>query len=535
MNRWFENLVVYQIYPMSFKDSNHDGMGDIVGIIEQLDYLKTLGVDVLWLSPIYQSPMDDNGYDISDYYQIHPMFGTLEEFKKLLFEVHKRGMYLIMDLVVNHTSDEHVWFQEALKDEKSPYRDFYIFRKHEEADFNMRSIFSGSAWEKINDTYAYFHMFSKKQPDLNWKNESLRQAIYKMMNYWLDLGIDGFRMDVIDLIGKDIDQHIFSNGPKLHDYLKEMHTHCFEGRQTITVGETGSVTPEIAIKYTTLGAHELDMVFQFQQVSLDEEKGKDKWHLKPLKLTDLKRVLSTWQTELYQKGWNSLYWSNHDQPRIVSRWGNDQKYRIESAKMLAGILHMMQGTPYIYQGEEIGMTNKHFTLKEELRDIETINMIKEKEDIWPLEKIFESIRAKGRDNARTPMQWDTSIHAGFSDGHPWIDVNPNYLDINVKQAVEDQNSIYYFYKELINLRKQIRCVIDGKYTLINPNDEQFFHFIRENEDESIEVIANFSESEGSYETPTDKDVLMSNYDLLEHLFKPYELRIYYKKKGEDHA
>ncbi|AUD65893.1 glucohydrolase [Tenericutes bacterium MZ-XQ] len=535
MDRWYKQSVVYQIYPMSFCDSNHDGIGDIQGIISKLDYLKNLGVDIIWLSPIYQSPMDDNGYDISNYHEINPMFGVMDDFKELLEKIHQRDMYLIMDLVVNHTSDEHEWFKNALEHEDSPYRDYYVFRKERNIKKPLHSFFGGSAWEQVknSDTY-YLHMFSKKQPDLNWKNPKLRQEIYKMMNTWLDMGVDGFRMDVIDLIGKDIDQQIIGNGPYLHQYLKEMYQQCFKGRKVLTVGETGGATPEIAILYTSIDSYELDMVFQFQHIGLDQIKGKDKWHLKPLDLVELKAVLSNWQVKLYHQGWNSLYWNNHDQTRIVSRWGNDKEYRVESAKMLGAILHFMQGTPYIYQGEEIGMTNAYFNRIEQLRDIETLNMIKEKELVWDQSRIWEAIDKKGRDNSRTPMQWNEQAYAGFSDVKPWIDVNQNYHTINVENDLMDKDSILHFYQKLIRLRKEIKCIYEGKYELINPTDHQFFHYTRSTEDELIHVIANFTDQYLSSNDEVEGRMILSNYAENEKLYKPYEVRVYYQNKVGDH-
>ena len=534
MKRWYEQSVVYQIYPMSFNDSNSDGIGDIQGIIQKLDYLVSLGVEVIWLSPIYQSPMDDNGYDISDYYSIHPWFGTMDDFKQLLKEMHQRNLYLMMDLVVNHTSDEHPWFQAALTDPSSPYRDYYVFKKGHEIKQPLGSFFGGSAWEKTGEPDVYYlHMFSKKQPDLNWKNETLRKEIYRMMNFWLDLGVDGFRMDVIDLIGKEIDQGIIGNGPMLHPYLKEMHEACFLNRKTITVGETGGVTPETAVLYSSPESKELDMVFQFQHVGLDQVKGKDKWHLKPLDLVELKSVLSTWQEALYQKGWNSLYWSNHDQPRIVSRWGDDKQYRVESAKMFAALLHFMQGTPYIYQGEELGMTNIHLSDPSDLRDIEAINMMHEKKASWSMERIWESLNKKGRDNARTPVQWNSSAYAGFSTHEPWMKVNPNYIDINAENAIKDPDSIFYFYKKVISLRKIYPVIVNGKYQLHHPYHDQIFHYQRENEHEVLHVIANVSPLNVNYEYPLSGQLILSNYAHHQDDYQPYEVRVFHLKKVKE--
>lgn len=539
MQRWFDKSVVYQIYPLSFKDSNGDGIGDIRGIIEKIDYLDQLGVDVLWLSPIYASPMDDNGYDISDYYEINPLFGTKADFVALLEAVHARGMKLIMDLVVNHTSDEHHWFIEAKSAKTSKYRDYYIFRSGTGTNppGTERSVFGGSAWEHSEETGDYyFHMFSKKQPDLNWQNPKLRQEIYKMINYWLDLGVDGFRMDVIDLIGKEIDKRIYSNGPRLHEFLQEMHRACFLGRKTLTVGETGSVRPEIAKMYTGEGRNELDMVFQFEHVGLDQEHGKDKWHLSPLDVSELKRVLSMWQTELHNQGWNSLYWSNHDQPRIVSRWGNDEKYRDKSAKCLGAILHFMQGTPYIYQGEEIGMTNIIYDDFTDVNDIESKNMIKEKLDLgWSKKRVLEALNAKGRDNARTPFQWNDSLNAGFSTGKPWLKVNPNYRFINAETELQSKDSIFYFYHQLINLRKELTVVSNGSYELLLPDDPRIFAYRRSNSHQCLTLIANMTADETTY--PVELALggeLLGNYEnRVLGLLKAFEVQVYLKEKLGD--
>ena len=415
--QWWHSSVVYQIYPRSFNDSNGDGIGDINGIREKLDYLKELGIDVIWLSPVYKSPNDDNGYDISDYCDIMDEFGTMEDMDNLLKEANERGIKILMDLVVNHTSDEHKWFIEAKKSKDNEYRDYYIWRDpvdgHEPND--LGSTFSGSAWQYDETTGQYYlHLFSKKQPDLNWENENVRSEVYKMMNFWVDKGIGGFRMDVIDLIGKVPDEMITGNGPKLHEYLQEMNKAALEGNDLLTVGETWGATPEVAKLYSNPERKELSMVFQFEHIGLDQIEGKEKWDLKELELLDLKKVLSKWQTELEGQGWNSLFWNNHDLPRIVSRWGNDKEYRVLSAKMLATLLHGMKGTPYIYQGEELGMTNVKFEDINEYNDIESLNMYKDRlSKGYTHDEIMESIYAKGRDNARTPMQWDSTENAGF--------------------------------------------------------------------------------------------------------------------------
>ena len=424
--QWWHSSVVYQIYPRSFKDSNGDGIGDINGIREKLDYLKELGIDVIWLSPVYKSPNDDNGYDISDYCDIMDEFGTMEDMDNLLKEANERGIKILMDLVVNHTSDEHKWFIEAKKSKDNEYRDYYIWRDSVDGNEpnDLGSTFSGSAWQYDETTGQYYlHLFSKKQPDLNWENGKVRNEVYKMMNFWVDKGIGGFRMDVIDLIGKVPDEMITGNGPKLHEYLQEMNKAALEGKDLLTVGETWGATPDVAKLYSNPERKELSMVFQFEHIGLDQIEGKEKWDVKSLELLDLKKVLSKWQTELEGQGWNSLFWNNHDLPRIVSRWGNDKEYRIESAKMLATLLHGMKGTPYIYQGEELGMTNVRFDDINDYNDIESLNMYKDRlSKGYSHNEIMESIYAKGRDNARTPMQWDDSENAGFTTGTPWLAV-----------------------------------------------------------------------------------------------------------------
>ena len=455
--QWWHSSVVYQIYPRSFKDSNGDGIGDINGIREKLDYLKELGIDVIWLSPVYKSPNDDNGYDISDYYDIMDEFGTMEDMDNLLKEANERGIKILMDLVVNHTSDEHKWFIEAKKSKDNEYRDYYIWRDSVDGNEpnDLGSTFSGSAWQYDETTGQYYlHLFSKKQPDLNWENGKVRNEVYKMMNFWVDKGIGGFRMDVIDLIGKVPDEMITGNGPKLHEYLQEMNKAALEGNDLLTVGETWGATPDVAKLYSNPERKELSMVFQFEHIGLDQIEGKEKWDVKSLELLDLKKVLSKWQTELEGQGWNSLFWNNHDLPRIVSRWGNDKEYRIESAKMLATLLHGMKGTPYIYQGEELGMTNVRFDDINDYNDIESLNMYKDRlSKGYSHNEIMESIYAKGRDNARTPMQWDDSENAGFTTGTPWLAVNKNYDKINAKQCLQDENSIFNHYKKLIDIRK----------------------------------------------------------------------------------
>ncbi|MDG6142586.1 alpha-glucosidase [Lactococcus formosensis] len=530
---WWQEAVMYQIYPRSFQDSNGDGIGDIKGIISHLDYLEKLGITGIWLSPVYKSPNDDNGYDISDYEAIMAEFGTMSDMETLVLEAGKRGIKIIMDLVVNHTSDEHPWFIEARKSEENKYRDYYIWRDAP-ADGglpnDLKSIFGGPAWQWDETAGQYYlHLFSKKQPDLNWENEALRQAVYDMMNFWIDKGIGGFRMDVIDLIGKQPDDGITGNGPKLHDYLKEMHQATFGGKNLLTVGETWGATPEIAKQYSNPANKELSMVFQFEHIGLDEAEGQTKWDLIPLEIPKLKEVFSKWQTELGDEGWNSLFWNNHDLPRIVSRWGNDKEYRVESAKMLAILLHMMKGTPYIYQGEEIGMTNNPVTDIEQIDDIESRNMYFERlEKGYSKEAILHSINAKGRDNARTPMQWSNAKTAGFSTGHPWLAINPNYEKINVDAALEDENSIFYTYQKLIALRKENPIIVWGEFELLKDTAEEVFAYIRSYKGENWLIVANFSANENQFSSSYEvKEEVIHNYsevidDVKEIILKPYE-------------
>ena len=536
--QWWHSSVVYQIYPRSFNDSNGDGIGDINGIREKLDYLKELGIDVIWLSPVYKSPNDDNGYDISDYCDIMDEFGTMEDMDNLLKEANERGIKILMDLVVNHTSDEHKWFIEARKSKDNEYRDYYIWRDavdgHEPND--LGSTFSGSAWQYDEMTGQYYlHLFSKKQPDLNWENEKVRNEVYKMMNFWVDKGIGGFRMDVFDLIGKVPDEMITGNGPKLHEYLQEMNRAALDGNDLLTVGETWGATPEVAKLYSNPDRKELSKVFQFEHIGLDQIEGKEKWDLKPLELLDLKKVLSKWQIELEGQGWNSLFWNNHDLPRIVSRWGNDKEYRVESAKMFATLLHGMKGTPYIYQGEELGMTNIRLEDINDYRDIELLNMYKDRiSKGYTHEEIMESIYAKGRDNGRTPMQWDNSENAGFTTGTPWLAINKNYTEVNAKQCLEDENSIFHHYRKLINIRKNNDTIIYGDYTLLCPEDKNIFAYIRELNKDKILVVCNFYDEEVTFSFDGDfnhADFLLSNYKdsstLIEKLsLRPYEAIIY---------
>ncbi len=547
-DEWWKKSVVYQIYPRSFMDSNGDGIGDIRGIIEKLDYLKLLGVDVIWLSPVYDSPNDDNGYDIRNYQAIMNEFGAMADFDQMLTEVHNRGMKLVMDLVVNHTSDEHAWFVESKKSKDNPYRDFYFWRKGKEGQEpnNWGSVFGGSAWQYDETTDEYYlHLFSKKQPDLNWENPKLRKEVYNMMRFWLDKGIDGFRMDVINMISKnpnlpDGDKsegqlygdggRYFMNGPRIHEFLQEMNQEVLSKYPVMTVGEMPGATPEDAVLYTDPERKEVNMIFTFEHMDIDSGPG-GKWNLKSLDLVDLKENLTKWQTSLCNKGWNSLYWNNHDQPRIVSRFGDDGQYREKSAKLLAACLHFMQGTPYIYQGEEIGMTNVKFTLLEDYRDIETINMYNERKALgYAHEDIMNSIYVKSRDNARTPMQWDSTKNAGFTTGTPWIKINPRYKEINAKAALENPQSIFYFYQKLIQLRKEMDIITEGDFELLLKDHPQLFVYERKLNDERVLVVCNFSGDEVTVEdeavsTKLKKDhILLGNYETKgTNVLRPYEV------------
>ena len=490
---WWQEVVVYQIYPRSFNDSNGDGIGDLRGIIEKLDYLQTLGIGAIWLSPVYKSPNDDNGYDISDYEDIMDEFGTMADMEELIAEADKRGIKIVMDLVVNHTSDEHQWFIESRKGKDNPYHDYYVWADSAEdggAPTDLQSIFLGSAW-KYDETSGqyYLHLFSQKQPDLNWENEKVRREVYDMMNFWIDKGVGGFRMDVIDLIGKIPLEGITSNGPKLHEYLQEMNKATFGDKDLLTVGETWGATPEIAKLYSNPERHELSMVFQFEHSLLDNEPGKEKWDLKPLDVTELKAVLSKWQTELGEEGWNSLFWNNHDLPRIVSRWGNDKEYRVRSAKAFAILLHMMKGTPYIYQGEELGLTNTPVASIEELDDIESINMYHDRISRgFSVESIMTSLNAKGRDNARRPIPWTAEENGGFTTGTPWLALNPNYTEMNVEAELQNPDSVFYTYQKLIQLRKEHPIVIGGDYELLNTSSNVFSYYRTLGEERWLTVV-----------------------------------------------
>ncbi|HEM5503309.1 alpha-glucosidase [Streptococcus suis] len=516
---WWQETVVYQIYPRSFRDSNGDGIGDIAGIIDKLDYLSTLGIGAIWLSPVYKSPNDDNGYDISDYCDIMEEFGTMEDMERLIAEADKRDIKIVMDLVLNHTSDEHEWFIQAKKGKDNPYRDYYIWADPA-ADGGvpngLRSTFSGPAWTLDEESGQYYlHQFSRKQPDLNWENPKVRQEIYDMIHFWIKKGVGGFRLDVIDLIGKEPLKMITNNGPKLHDYLQEMNRETYGNSDLLTVGETWGATPEIAMLYSDPERNELSMVFQFEHVSLDQQPGKDKWDLKELDIRELKEVMTKWQTSLGDKGWNSLFWNNHDLPRIVSRWGNDGEYREKSAKAFAILLHMMKGTPYIYQGEEIALTNTPITDIQQADDIESINLYNERlEQGYPSEDILTSINAKGRDNARRPMPWDSSSNGGFTSGTPWLALNPHFEEINVADALARESSIFYTYQRLIQLRKANPIIVWGDFHLLD-TAEKVFAYTRCYQNQQWLIVVNLSDQEQTFQLEQDYDeVVISN---LEHV------------------
>ena len=532
--RWWKESVVYQIYPRSFCDSNGDGIGDLNGITGKLDYLKELGIDVIWLSPVYKSPNDDNGYDISDYQAIMDEFGTMEDFDRMLATAHEKGIKIMMDLVVNHTSDEHKWFIESRKSTDNPYRDYYIWRPAKEDGSlpnNWGSCFSGPAWEYDKTTDMYFlHLFSKKQPDLNWDNPAVRQDVFDMMNWWLKKGVDGFRMDVISLISKEpglpdkepgingyATFNVSANGPHVHEYLQEMRQKALNNADTITVGECSGVTLEEAKKYARSDEKELNMVFQFEHMDVDSDEKAGKWTTRKMDLRNLKKILTRWQKGLQDIAWNSLYWENHDQPRSVSRFGNDsEEYREISAKMLATCIHMMQGTPYVYQGEELGMTNCPFNTLDNFRDLESINAFHELTEQGKMteEDMMAAIGYKGRDNARTPMQWDDSAYAGFSTANPWIMVNPNYTKINAKDQINREDSVFKYYQKLIKLRHESELIVYGTYDLILDDDKDIYAYIRTLGDEKLIVYCNFSENTREVELPeefTNGKVLISNY------------------------
>ena len=553
--KWWKESVVYQIYPKSFKDSNGDGVGDIRGIIQKLDYLKELGVNVLWISPMLESPQDDNGYDISDYRRIYKEYGTMEDYEELLSEAHKRDIRILMDLVVNHTSDEHNWFVESRKSKDNPYRDYYIWKDpvNGKEPNNWGGAFGGSAWEYDPQTQMYYlHLFSKKQPDLNWENEKVRQEVYDMMTFWCEKGIDGFRMDVISMISKDqtfpdgeMNNSLYGDfgpycvhGPRVHEFLQEMNREVLSRYDIMTVGETSGVTIEEAQKYAGEAGKELNMVFQFEHV--DNGSGDyGKWTTEKYDFKEFKRIMIKWQEELQGKAWNSLFLGNHDQPRSVSRFGNDNPaYRETSAKMLATCLHMMQGTPYVYQGEELGMTNVYFDKLEDYRDIESINFFTELTEagLMTPEYMMKCLMLRSRDNARTPMQWDDSEQAGFTDGESWIKVNPNYKEINAAQQLEDPNSIFHYYQKLIRLRKEKDIIVYGEFEPLYRDDEQIFAYIRRQKQEKLLTVCNFSDKNAEMEIPEEfkgAECLITNLDRTVFegriVLKPYEAFVLYKK------
>ncbi len=553
--RWWKESVVYQIYPRSFKDSNGDGIGDLNGITEKLDYLKELGIDVIWLSPVYQSPNDDNGYDISDYQAIMSEFGTMEDFDRMLGKAHDLGIRIVMDLVVNHTSDEHPWFVESRKSADNPYRDYYIWRPARDGKEpnNWGSCFSGPAWQYDEATNMYYlHLFSVKQPDLNWDNPKVRDEVFSMMNWWLDKGVDGFRMDVISLISKKPDLpdgkpgingyasfNEPANGPHVHEYLQEMRRRVLEGRDTITVGECSGVTLEEAKKYARSDEKELNMVFQFEHMDVDAD-GSNKWSDKKMDLRDMKQVLTKWQKGLEEIAWNSLFWENHDQPRSVSRFGNDGEYREMSAKMLATCLHMMQGTPYVYQGQELGMTNVPFGDISDFRDLDSINAYHEltTQGVFSEEEMLRFLRYKSRDNARTPFQWNDQENAGFTSGTPWIMVNPNYREINAQEQMAREDSVFHYYQKLIRLRKENAIIVYGTYDLLLPDDPELYVYTRTLEEEKLLVICNFYGNTREYTLPEDwqpdaMECLIGNYKEVKTgrtmTIRPYEAVVFRRK------
>ncbi|MBP7349228.1 MAG: alpha,alpha-phosphotrehalase [Butyrivibrio sp.] len=553
--KWWKEAVVYQVYPRSFKDSNGDGIGDINGITQKLWYLKELGIDVIWLSPVYDSPNDDNGYDIRDYYQIMREFGTMEDFTNLLEMAHQNGIRIVMDLVVNHTSDENRWFVESRSGKENPYRDYYIWQDpvdgHEPS--NWGSCFGGSAWEYDSDTRQYYlHLFSKKQPDLNWENAQVREKIYEMMRWWLDKGVDGFRMDVISLISKKknfpdgvpgvngyASFNEAANGPHVHEYLQEMRKEVLSHYDTLTVGECSGVTLEEAAKYASENESELNMVFQFELMDLDADPVTgSKWTDKKMELAEIRQVMSKWQNGLEGIAWNSLFWDNHDQPRIVSRLGEEGAYREVSAKMLATCLHMMQGTPYIYQGEELGMTNMEFHSLADFRDLDSINAYQElveEKRIMTAEQMLRVLSRKSRDNARTPMQWDDTEQAGFTNGTPWIAVNPNFHQINAAEEVKNENSVFAYYKELIQLRKKYPDIVYGHYELLDDQNQDIYAYTRSLCEQKLLVVCNFTNKEISYEVPEEfrtEPVLITNYPAQKTgCLRPYEAIVRMMSKG----
>ena len=530
---WWKSAVFYQIYPKSFQDTNGDGVGDLRGIIQRLDYLARLGIDGIWLSPVCASPQVDNGYDISDYQAIWPVLGTMADMEELIEQAGKRGISIILDLVLNHTSDQHFWFREALKGRDNPYHDYYVWRDGAPdcPPNDMKACFGGPAWTYVPELgQYYFHQFAVQQPDLNWDNPAVRRALYDMIRFWVDKGIGGFRLDVIDQIAKEPDQKITANGPRLHEFLQELSREAFREEGLVTVGEAWGANVERAKRYSAQDGSELSMVFQFEHICLDQQPGGEKWDLAPLNLVSLKQCFARWQQGLHGQGWNSLFLNNHDLPRIVSRWGDDTAYRVESAKMLAILLHGMEGTPYIYQGEELGMTNIRLPI-EAYQDLEIQNLYRERVARgYDPEAVMESVYARGRDNARTPMQWSAERNAGFSPAEPWLPVNPNYIEINAEAALADPNSVFYCYQKLIALRKRYPVFREGSFTLLEPESEQLFIYTRDTETEHLLVVCNFTGEIVPYHRPAvfaEAELLLSNYDEPLEYLRPYEAQMFY--------
>ena len=529
---WWKSAVFYQIYPKSFQDTTGSGIGDLKGIISHLDYLEELGIDGIWLSPVCASPQVDNGYDISDYCAIDPMFGTMEDMEELIAAAKARGISIIFDLVLNHTSDQHRWFREALKGRDNPYHDFYVWRDGDGVSppNDMCATFGGSAWTWVPHLgQYYFHQFAVEQPDLNWENPEMRRQLYKTIRFWVDKGVEGFRLDVIDQIAKEPDRKITANGPRLHEFLQELSREAFIEEGLVTVGEAWGADVERAKRFSAEDGSELSMVFQFEHICLDQTTW-EKWDFAPLPLVKLKDCYRRWQQGLHSEGWNSLFMNNHDLPRIVSRWGDDGNYRVESAKMLATMLHGMQGTPYIYQGEELGMTNIRLPLDDYV-DLEIHNLYRDRtERGYSHEAVMESIYARGRDNARTPMQWTAEENAGFTTGKPWLKVNPNCAEINAAAALADRDSIYYYYKKLVELRKTYPVFRDGFFTLLCEEDERVFAYRRDTEQEHLLVVCNFTGTEAGFDWPEDfrqAKTLISNYPDHSCALRPYEAKMLY--------
>lgn len=534
---WWKSAVVYQIYPRSFQDTTGSGVGDIPGIVRRLDYLQTLGVDVIWLSPVCASPQVDNGYDISDYQDIDPLFGTLEDMRTLIQEGKRRDIGIMMDLVLNHTSDQHRWFQQACQSRENPYHDYYVWRDGtpDRLPNDMQAVFGGPAWEWVPQVQQYyFHQFAPQQPDLNWENPALRREIYDMILWWMDQGVEGFRLDVIDQIAKEPDRKITNNGPRLHEFLRELSAETFQKGCLVTVGEAWGADIPRAKLYSAPDGSELSMVFQFEQMCLDQQPGKEKWDLAPLPFVKMKQSFARWQRELHGCGWNSLYLDNHDLPRIVSRWGNDGQYRARSAKLLATMLHGMQGTPYIYQGEELGMTNIQLPI-EQYRDVEIQNFYRKRmAEGYPEAEVLRSIYAKGRDNARTPMQWDDTSNAGFTTGTPWLPVNPNYTTVNAGAELTDPDSVFAYYQKLIALRKQYPVFVDGDFTLREEKHPCLFVYERALGKEQLLVVCNFGDKSTPWTLPEgweNAETLIENLPAQTGTLQPWEARILLRTQG----